>query len=176
LKGILWVDILLKATSRIAEVDCHYSGLVAHASEQTVGFWDFLDRSHGDIAFEELTEEQIGNLYVRITGKDSGRRLEPWRPTLQLASKTTGCTRVEGRAWQLYLATAGVNGPQCLIHLNHTLAEGVITGLLQGGDRLHIRFVPTLAGCSAEFVSVRVHADLLDPTRVRAYAGIATRG
>jgi hypothetical protein len=79
----------------------------------------------------------------------------------------------EGRAWLLYLAIAGLSGPQSLVHLNHILVEGMITGLFRPGDRICIRSVPTLSGLSADFVSVRVHVDLHDPTRLRGYAGIA---
>lgn len=71
LKGVLWVDILLKATSRIAEVACHYSPLVALASEQTVGFWEYLDRRHKHVDFTDFTEEQVGEYYIRYHAEQS---------------------------------------------------------------------------------------------------------
>ena len=82
LKGVLWVDVLLKATSRIAEVACHYSPLVALASDQTVGFWEFLDRCHADVDFAHITEEQIGEYYIRYHSEKSRPSIDAISPYL----------------------------------------------------------------------------------------------
>ena len=48
----------------------------------------------------------------------------------------------QGKTWLLYLAVAGLSVPQCLVHLNHMLAEGVITGVFRAGHRIHVLPVP----------------------------------
>ncbi|BAT61086.1 hypothetical protein GJW-30_1_03637 [Variibacter gotjawalensis] len=65
LKGMLWVDVMLKTTGTIAQTDCLYSNLTANACEQTLGFWAFLDREHGGADYRGASEEEIGDLYVR---------------------------------------------------------------------------------------------------------------
>lgn len=80
-----------------------------------------------------------------------------------------------GKTWLLYFAVAGLTGPQCIVHLNHTLAEGVIVGLFRVGDRIRVRTVPSLsAGSCANLASLRVHVDPYDETRLRGYTGIAS--
>jgi hypothetical protein len=111
LKGILWVDILLKATSRVAEVDCHYSWLVAHASEQTVGFWDYLDRCHGDVVFEDMTEEQIGDLYVRYhrdEHRPTARALAPYLAACEQGDWLHPVSRRLGEIWSSQFRALGV--------------------------------------------------------------------
>ncbi|MFI1171708.1 hypothetical protein [Streptomyces melanogenes] len=65
LKGLFWTDVMYRATACLAEVDYRYSHSTYHLTEQTLGFWEFLDRTHGDTGYAELTEDDIGSLYVR---------------------------------------------------------------------------------------------------------------
>jgi hypothetical protein len=65
LKGMLWVDVMLKTTTRFAKTDCLYSNLTANGSEQTLGFWEFLDREQPNTNWQSCTEDEIGELYVR---------------------------------------------------------------------------------------------------------------
>ena len=49
----------------LADVTYRYSHTTYHACEQTVGFWEYLDRTLGDTDYSGCTEEEIGELYVR---------------------------------------------------------------------------------------------------------------
>ena len=72
IKGLLWTDVMYKATRRLADVTYRYSHTTYHQTEQTLGFWEHLDRTLGDADYSSLTEEQIGELYV-------GYRSTAWR-------------------------------------------------------------------------------------------------
>nr|WP_245408555.1 DUF6182 family protein [Variibacter gotjawalensis] len=74
---------------------------------------------------------------------------------------------------RVYVATAGISGAEYLVHLNHTLAEGVITGSLLPGDEVVVRSVDQLDAVKEDFDVIRVHFDKNDVGRLRAYAGIA---
>jgi hypothetical protein len=76
-----------------------------------------------------------------------------------------------GRMVRVYLATSGLQVSDYLVHLNHTLAEAVLTGAVLPGDRLLLSHVPTLAASQiGAYRRLRVHRDDRDPTRLRAYA------
>ncbi|WP_230646896.1 DUF6182 family protein [Bradyrhizobium sp. Leaf401] len=93
-------------------------------------------------------------------------------PSLELDLDVPGETG-QRKTWLVYLDTAELNVSQCLVHLNHILAESVITGLFRAGDRICVRPVMGLVECSTRFVSMRVHFDVRDRNRLRGYAGVA---
>lgn len=64
LKGLLWVDVMYRATARLADVTYRYSPTTYHPTDQTLGFWEYLDHTLGDTDYSRLTEEEIGELYV----------------------------------------------------------------------------------------------------------------
>ncbi|MFD7895543.1 hypothetical protein [Streptomyces sp. NPDC059743] len=66
LKGLLWTDVMFRATAPLADVTYRYSHTTYHLTEQTLGFWEFLDRTQGDLPYASLSEEEIGELYVRF--------------------------------------------------------------------------------------------------------------
>ncbi|MFJ9516801.1 hypothetical protein ACIRPK_00785 [Kitasatospora sp. NPDC101801] len=81
LKGLLWTDVMYRATRPLAEVHYRYSHTTYHPTEQTLGFWEFLDRTQGDTDYRDLTEQQIGDHYVafRAAGeRASARALRPY--------------------------------------------------------------------------------------------------
>jgi hypothetical protein len=75
-----------------------------------------------------------------------------------------------GRRWRLAVATAGLSLQQYLVHVNHTLAEAVLTGILRPGDRLTVEHVRRLDTFPARYAYLRVHRDTEAPDRLRAYA------
>ncbi|WP_461627520.1 DUF6182 family protein [Bradyrhizobium sp. 25ACV] len=72
----------------------------------------------------------------------------------------------------VYVATAGIGPADYLVHLNHILSEGVLSGELPPGCDLHVRHIPTLTGREARFGALRVHF-AKGTERLRAFAGIA---
>ncbi|RKN71609.1 hypothetical protein D7231_16530 [Streptomyces klenkii] len=66
IKGLLWADVLRRATGLLHDVDHLHSHTVAHLNGQTLGFWSYLDRVHPGTDYDLLDEEQIGGLYVEF--------------------------------------------------------------------------------------------------------------
>ncbi|HXL16819.1 MAG TPA: DUF6182 family protein [Streptosporangiaceae bacterium] len=79
-----------------------------------------------------------------------------------------------GQLYRLYVATAGVAMADYLVHLNHVLAEAVLTKAVKPGDRLLLHHVPRLGSAVAPYQALRVHRDSYHPTRLRAYACLST--
>lgn len=68
------------------------------------------------------------------------------------------------------IATSGVTISDYLIHVNHLLAESVLTHVIRPGDKLVLRHVPRLGVDNRRHTALRVHRDSADPNRLRAYA------
>jgi len=77
------------------------------------------------------------------------------------------------RHMQIHVGTAGMTAVDYLVHLNHTLAESMLLGLIARGSAIKIRHVPRLHGCPEEFLWLRVLNDRTDGSRLRAYAGVS---
>ncbi|QQQ80563.1 hypothetical protein IOD16_14745 [Saccharothrix sp. 6-C] len=82
LKGLLWTDVLVRATELVADVHYRYSTTTYHVTEQETGFWEFLDRTIGDTDYSDAPEEEIGALYVRYRA-GSPARSEALRPYVE---------------------------------------------------------------------------------------------
>jgi hypothetical protein len=80
-----------------------------------------------------------------------------------------------GSTLYCHVATAGMSLSDYLVHVNHLLAEAVLTGAIRPGDRVVLRHAPRLVGAAGPYSVLRVHRDGADPTRLRAYAGLSTR-
>lgn len=81
-----------------------------------------------------------------------------------------------GTTLYCHVATAGVSLSDYLVHVNHVLAEGVLIGVIRPGHRVVLTHAPRLVGAAGPYSVLRVHRDSADPTRLRAYAGLSTRG
>ncbi|MEV6602152.1 DUF6182 family protein [Actinoplanes sp. NPDC051346] len=80
------------------------------------------------------------------------------------------------RSCRLRLATAGLTTASYLVHLNHTLAEAVLDGLLRADDPLVIDHVPELTDADLRTAArIRVHRDTADPACLRAYTCLYVR-
>lgn len=73
LKGLLWTDVMFRATRLLTGATYRYSPTTYHTCEQTAGFWEYLDRTVGDTDYSGCTEEEIGELYVAYRAE--GRRV-----------------------------------------------------------------------------------------------------
>lgn len=92
-----------------------------------------------------------------------------------LSAPTTGTGSVPAPLWPAvphiaHVATAGSSLVDCLVDLNHLLAEAVLDGRVRPGDSLELRRAPVLSGVRGPFTAVRVMPDAADPGRLRARA------
>ncbi|MCX5388037.1 hypothetical protein [Streptomyces sp. NBC_00083] len=117
LKGLLWTDVMYRATRPLADVVYRYSHTTYHPTEQTLGFWEFLDRSRGAADYDGLSEERIGELYVafRAAGRAPARALLPYAEAVEHGWVHPVSTRVL-RLWSEHYAALGLHDPGLLRH------------------------------------------------------------
>ncbi|WP_026328661.1 hypothetical protein [Streptomyces sulphureus] len=119
LKGLLWADVMYRATAQVADVTFRYSHTTYHPTEQTLGFWEFLDRTRGDTDYTTLSESQIGELYVRYRAEGHPQAAEDLYPYAQAVEEHgfvhPASERVL-RLWSAHYARLGLHDPGLLGH------------------------------------------------------------
>lgn len=63
-KGLLWTDVLVKATARLGPVRLVWNPRMATLTTQTTAFWEHLDRTEPDTDWSAETEATLGERYV----------------------------------------------------------------------------------------------------------------
>jgi len=118
------------------------------------------------------TMDELATLRRLLKLYDGPRHL-PRRPVARVAVPGQSTVDRAPVRRDLYLSTDGVSAADCLVHLNHLLAEAVFDGLIAAGDELTLRQVPRLIGITEPFEALRVGIDRSGPHRLRAYAGLS---
>ncbi|MGI5531771.1 hypothetical protein ACQEVX_31635 [Streptomyces syringium] len=118
LKGLLWTDVMFRATRRLADVTYRCSHTTYHPCEQTLAFWEFLDRTQGDSGYDDATEEDIGRLYVAFRAEEGRAPAEDLR--YYAAAVEDGWVHPAGervlRLWTGQYAELGLHDPGLLRH------------------------------------------------------------
>jgi hypothetical protein len=65
-KGLLWTDVLVKASAQIADVRLVWNPRMSNLTTQTIAFWDYLDRTEPETDWSGESEAGIGGRYVRF--------------------------------------------------------------------------------------------------------------
>ncbi|MFD6966982.1 hypothetical protein [Streptomyces sp. NPDC059979] len=118
LKGLFWTDVMFRATGQLADVAYRYSHTTYHPTEQTLGFWEFLDRTCGDGDYEDLTEERIGDLYVAFRAAGERAPAAALRPYADAAEDgwVHPASRRVLELWAGQYAGLGLHDPGLLAH------------------------------------------------------------
>jgi hypothetical protein len=114
LKGLLWTDVMFRATVPLAEVTYRYSHTTYHVTEQTVGFWEYLDRTRGETDYAQLSEEEIGELYVRYRAEEqpqSAQALRPYRDAIERSGWSHPASRRLLELWAGHYERLGMHDP-----------------------------------------------------------------
>ncbi|MCC0095971.1 hypothetical protein K7B10_14505 [Streptomyces flavotricini] len=114
LKGLLWTDVMFRATAPLAAVTYRYSHTTYHVTEQTVGFWEYLDRTHGETDYTQLSEEEIGELYVRHRAEgrpQSAEVLRPYREAVEHGGWVHPASERMLRLWAGHYERLGMHDP-----------------------------------------------------------------
>ncbi len=143
LKGLLWTDVLYRATSQLTSATYRYSPATYHPCEQTLGFWEFLDRTVGDTGYADCSEEDVGELYVRYRAEDTRASFDACRPYLE-AVETTGWVHPASarvlELWSEQYRRLGLHDPGLLAHTPPGLGlDEVIDRLCAEGLGLDLR-------------------------------------
>ncbi|GAA1032774.1 hypothetical protein GCM10009557_32330 [Virgisporangium ochraceum] len=78
-----------------------------------------------------------------------------------------------GTVHRLEIATAGLTVGDYLVHVNHVLAEAVLTRVIRPGDRLDLSHAPRIGHGGPPYSMLRVHHDTADHARLRAYVALS---
>lgn len=92
LKGLLWTDVMFRATAPLADVTYHYSPTAYHLTEQTLGFWEFLDRTQETWPTPHSPRRRSASC-TSGSGPAHPRRSTPCAPTYTRSRVKAGCTR-----------------------------------------------------------------------------------
>ncbi len=119
LKGLLWTDVMYRATAQLADVTYRYSPTTYHRTEQTLGFWEYLDRTVGDADYSGLSEERIGEMYVGF--RTEGRRadaaaLRPYADAVELHGWVHPASTRVLELWAAHYKQLGMHDPGLLAH------------------------------------------------------------
>jgi hypothetical protein len=119
LKGLLWTDVMYRSTSALADVSYRYSPTTYHVTEQTLGFWEFLDRAVGAADYSGMTEVEIGELYVRFRAEGRAATAATLRPYAE-AVESQGWVHPAARRvlglWASHYRRLGMHDPGLLAH------------------------------------------------------------
>ncbi|MEU3754210.1 hypothetical protein AB0H17_15815 [Streptomyces olivoreticuli] len=145
LKGLLWADVMYRATRPSADVTFRYSHTTYHLTEQTLGFWEFLDRTQGDTDYSPLAETDIGELYVRYRAEERALTADDLRPYAEAVERNGFVHPAGARVLQLWTGhyeQLGLHDPGLLAHQPPEFGlEEMIEDLLAAGLGLDQRDV-----------------------------------
>ena len=119
LKGLLWTDVMFRATGPLADVTYRSSHTAYHPTEQTLGFWEYLDRTVGDLDYAGCSETQIGEWYVDYRQAAERVPFTEHRPYLD-ALEDEGWVHPASerilRLWSAHYQRLGLHDPGLLAH------------------------------------------------------------
>ena len=113
-KGLLWTDVLVKATSLVAPTRLVWNPRLAHLTTQTTAFWEYLDRTAPDTDWRSESEAAIGARYVEFHLRASGgdpRALDPYLERIESDGWIHPAARRMLDLWRDELDLLGVPDP-----------------------------------------------------------------
>lgn len=119
LKGLLWTDVMFRATRLLADVTYRSSHTTYDVCEQTAGFWEYLDRTLGDTDYSTCSEEDIGELYVRYRAAGDRAPFAACRPYVEATERQGWVHPASARVlelWQGHYARLGLHDPGLFEH------------------------------------------------------------
>lgn len=137
LKGLLWTDVMFRATGMIADVTYRFSHTTYHPCEQTVGFWEYLDRTLGDTDYSGATETEIGELYVQYRAGDHRAPFAAHRSYVDAIDRHGWVHPASARVlelWSAQYARLGMHDPGLTAHQPPGMALEEVIDHLRAAD------------------------------------------
>jgi hypothetical protein len=118
-KGLLWMDVMYRATAQLLGVTYRYSLTTYHPTVQNLAFWEFLDRTQGDRDYSSLSGAEIGDLYVRHRHEDTTAPVDALATYAQAVERSgwvhPAATRIL-EEWAGHYRRLGIHDPGLLAH------------------------------------------------------------
>jgi hypothetical protein len=114
IKGLLWVDVMYRATALTADTTYRYSNTTYNGTAQTLGYWEYLDRVLGDTDYSGFTEDELGELYVRYQAEPERPSPAALRPYLRAVEESGWVHPASARLlelWTGHFARLGLHDP-----------------------------------------------------------------
>ncbi|GAA1032776.1 hypothetical protein GCM10009557_32340 [Virgisporangium ochraceum] len=114
IKGLLWVDVMYRATAALADTTYRYSNTTYNVTAQTLGYWEFLDRTIGDTDYSAQTEEELGESYMRFQAEGRRPPFAALRPYLRAVESSGWVHPASARLlelWTGHFARLGLHDP-----------------------------------------------------------------
>ncbi|WP_447002186.1 hypothetical protein ACRAKI_20865 [Saccharothrix isguenensis] len=134
LKGLFWTDVAYRATRRLADVTYRSNRTAFDPCEQTLGFWEYLDRTLGDTDYSGMSEDAVGELYRRWRASGERAPFAACAPYLEAIEQHGWVHPASARlldAWAGQYRRLGLHDPGLTAHQPPGL------GLDEAVDRLH---------------------------------------
>ncbi|MGW8767448.1 hypothetical protein ACWGN5_33660 [Streptomyces sp. NPDC055815] len=113
-KGLLWTDLMVKASAQLTGVRLVWNNRMATVTVQSAAFWRHLDRTEPDVDWSGESEERIGERYVRFHAEPREPEPRAIREYLARADED-GWIHPAGRRmlsrWRRQLELLGVDNP-----------------------------------------------------------------
>jgi hypothetical protein len=151
LKGLLWTDVMYRATKLVADVTLRYSHTTYHLTEHVLGFWEYLDRTQGDIDYSAFTDTEIGQLYVafrQVRAPATPAALRPYADAVEQAGWVHPASRRMLELWCGQFARMGLHDPGLTAHqppgyaleemVEHLAAHGMCLDLRPEGGPVYL--------------------------------------
>ena len=106
--------MLYRATAQVASVDYLYGHTTGNACQQTLGFWEYLDRTVGDTDYSDWSEAAIGERYVQYHAESTMARENVVRTYLDAYEQSGWIHPASARLlsiWRQHYATLGAYDP-----------------------------------------------------------------
>ncbi len=132
LKFHLWLDVMVRASAQLATVDHLHCHTAANACQQTLGFWEFLDRECGNLDHAGLDEKAIGGLYLRYHGAQKASRaaLLPYLRAYERSCWIHPASQAMLRHWTAHFALLGIRDPGLCTALPAAMSTEEVIDLL----------------------------------------------
>lgn len=114
-KAMLWLDVLFKSTSLLAQVTYLWNLRPYNVTAQTLQFWEYLDRTLGeDVDYSGWSELDLSMRYVRLHAEREQAPFAPLRPYLE-AVERDGYVHPASRRliaiWREHVRLLGLHDP-----------------------------------------------------------------
>lgn len=113
-KGLLWLDVLFKATARLRDTVYVANRRALDTAMQTAGFWVYLDRYHAGESYADKDEAWIGARYVefhRSAVAPCPALLTSYRERIERDGWTHPASRRVLQLWASYYELLGLHDP-----------------------------------------------------------------